>query len=208
MRLAACLAGWLTCLPVAKALFWKTLAPALADSQKASSDLCASADRLKLPSLPLLASQTNSTHPGASHSAANAFFSTVQQTADLTYDTRWLIEFSVQLYSCAPAIARAVWDTKESPTYLIPSWYEHLHTGHISLTEHIRSGDFNHTTGGRDAWPKTQSQCYMTEGTPWPNSRVHPHWQSTVWPKPVSLRLSPPKHTYACLRNCVRQWEG
>lgn len=57
MRLAACLAGWLTCLPVAKALFWKTLAPALADSQKASSDLFASADRLKLLSLPLLASE-------------------------------------------------------------------------------------------------------------------------------------------------------
>lgn len=55
MRLAACLAGWLTCLPVAKALFWKTLAPALADSQKASSDLFASAD--KLLSLPLLASK-------------------------------------------------------------------------------------------------------------------------------------------------------
>lgn len=46
MRLAACLAG--SRLPAAKALFWKTLAPALADSQMASSDLCVSADRLRL----------------------------------------------------------------------------------------------------------------------------------------------------------------
>lgn len=206
MRLAACLAGWLTCLPVAKALFWKTLAPALADSQKASSDLCASADRLNLLSLPLLSSWANRTHPGASHSVADAFY----RWSDQLSDTRWLIKFSLQLCSCAVKMTW-VWllHTKESPIYLIPSWNELLPTGHITLTGQIQSRDFNHTTVGQDTSPNALSQCYMTKGTPWPmNSREHPHWQSTVWPKPVSLRLSPPKHTYACLRNCVRQWEG
>lgn len=82
MWLVACLVGWLTCLPVAKALFWKTLAPALADSQKASSDLCASADRLKPLSLPLLASRANRTHPGAFHSVANAFYRWTDQLSD------------------------------------------------------------------------------------------------------------------------------
>lgn len=101
MRLAACLAGWLTCLPVAKALFWKAMAPALADSQKASSDLSASVDRLKLLSLPVFASQASRTYPGASRGTANAIFYTMQETTHLAHNTRRLIKLSVQLYSSA-----------------------------------------------------------------------------------------------------------
>lgn len=158
MRLAACLAGWLTCLPVAKALFWKTLAPALADSQKASSDLCASADRLKPLPPPLLASQANRTHPGASHSGANVFY----HWSNKLSDTRWFVKFLVQIYSCAVKITQPARNTKESCIYLITSWYGHFHHSYISLTGHITKN----------------SQCYMTEGTPWPmNSRVHPHCQ-------------------------------